>query len=108
MTELSYFALVGIEPLTLQELLTCRAQRLGLSPPNWPDPTEPEPPPPLGSAILPNLDMTKLTDSVQIFDIHYLTPPDIGGAWQVKWNLNLEQKEDLIVACMHDSSSKVL
>jgi hypothetical protein len=61
MTEQSYFALVGIEPLSLQELLTCWAQRLGLSPPEWPVLPDPEPPPPLSSALLPNSDMTELT-----------------------------------------------
>jgi hypothetical protein len=61
MTEQSYFALVGIEPLSLQELLTCQAQRLGLSPPEWPVLPEPEPPPPFSSVLLPNLDTSKLT-----------------------------------------------
>ncbi|KAF9507812.1 hypothetical protein BS47DRAFT_1398276 [Hydnum rufescens UP504] len=57
----SYFALVGIETLTLQELLACQARRNGLSPTDWTNPLEPEPPPSSGPSPLLNSDTTKLT-----------------------------------------------
>ncbi|KAF9506016.1 hypothetical protein BS47DRAFT_1367637 [Hydnum rufescens UP504] len=57
----SYFALVGIETLTLQELLACRARRNGLSPTDWTNPLEPEPPPSSGPSPLLNSDTTELT-----------------------------------------------
>ncbi|KAF9510143.1 hypothetical protein BS47DRAFT_1364765 [Hydnum rufescens UP504] len=61
MTKPSYFALVGIEPPTLQELLASQARWKGLSPTDWTIPLDPEPPPPPGSSPLLNLDTTKLT-----------------------------------------------
>ncbi|KAF9504768.1 hypothetical protein BS47DRAFT_1401043 [Hydnum rufescens UP504] len=57
----SYFALVGIETLTLQELLACWARRNGLSPMDWTNPLEPEPPPSSGPSPLLNSDTTELT-----------------------------------------------
>ncbi|KAF9508418.1 hypothetical protein BS47DRAFT_1416609 [Hydnum rufescens UP504] len=57
----SYFALVGIETLTLQELLACQARQNGLSPTDWTNPLEPEPPPSSSPSPLLNSDTTKLT-----------------------------------------------
>ncbi|KAF9502989.1 hypothetical protein BS47DRAFT_1402865 [Hydnum rufescens UP504] len=57
----SYFALVGIETLTLQELLACRARRNGLSPTDWTNPLEPEPSPSSSPSPLLNSDTTELT-----------------------------------------------
>ncbi|KAF9504446.1 hypothetical protein BS47DRAFT_1441586 [Hydnum rufescens UP504] len=57
----SYFALVGIETLTLQELLACRARQNGLSPTDWTNPLELEPPPSSGPSPLLNSDTTELT-----------------------------------------------
>ncbi|KAF9506906.1 hypothetical protein BS47DRAFT_1399085 [Hydnum rufescens UP504] len=61
MTKPSYFALVGIETLTLQELLACWARWNGLSPMDWTNPLEPEPPPSSGPSPLLNSDTTELT-----------------------------------------------
>ncbi|KAF9507299.1 hypothetical protein BS47DRAFT_1366760 [Hydnum rufescens UP504] len=61
MTKPTYFALVGIETLSLQELLTCQAIRNGHSPTDWTNPLDPEPPPPPGSSQFLSLDMTELT-----------------------------------------------
>ncbi|KAF9520115.1 hypothetical protein BS47DRAFT_1387462 [Hydnum rufescens UP504] len=61
MSKPSYFALVGIETLTLQELLACQARRNGLSPTDWTNPLEPEPPPSSGPSPLLNSDTTELT-----------------------------------------------
>ncbi|KAF9517096.1 hypothetical protein BS47DRAFT_1390142 [Hydnum rufescens UP504] len=61
MTKPSYFALVGIETLTLQELLACRARQNGLSPTDWTNPLDPEPPPSSGPSPLLNSDTTELT-----------------------------------------------
>ncbi|KAF9504885.1 hypothetical protein BS47DRAFT_1400924 [Hydnum rufescens UP504] len=61
MTKPSYFALVGIETLTLQELLACQARRNGLSPTDWTNPLDPEPPPSSGPSPLLNSDTTELT-----------------------------------------------
>ncbi|KAF9504381.1 hypothetical protein BS47DRAFT_1368840 [Hydnum rufescens UP504] len=61
MTKPTYFALVGIETLSLQELLTCRAIRNGCSPIDWTNPLDPEPPPPSGSSQFLSSDMTELT-----------------------------------------------
>ncbi|KAF9511792.1 hypothetical protein BS47DRAFT_1363559 [Hydnum rufescens UP504] len=61
MTKPTYFALVGIETLSLQELLTCRAIQNGHSPIDWSNPLDPEPPPPSGSSQFLSSDMTELT-----------------------------------------------
>ncbi|KAF9513219.1 hypothetical protein BS47DRAFT_1393468 [Hydnum rufescens UP504] len=61
MSKPSYFALVGIETLTLQELLACWARRNGLSPMDWTNPLEPESPPSSGPSPLLNSDTTELT-----------------------------------------------
>ena len=52
-------------------------------------------------------DRDSYDDSVRIFDIRHPLRPllsvDVGGgAWRVKWHPNLERKQDLLVACMHD------
>ncbi|KAF9521043.1 hypothetical protein BS47DRAFT_1386747 [Hydnum rufescens UP504] len=69
MTKPSYFALVGIETLTLQELLACRARWNGLSPMDWTNPLEPEPPPSSGPSPLLNSDTTELTFKVDVTDL---------------------------------------
>ncbi|KAF9502695.1 hypothetical protein BS47DRAFT_1403224 [Hydnum rufescens UP504] len=61
MTKPSYFFLVGIETLTLQELLACRARQNGLSPTDWTNPLDLEPPPSSGPPPLLNSDTTELT-----------------------------------------------
>ncbi|KAF9513221.1 hypothetical protein BS47DRAFT_1393470 [Hydnum rufescens UP504] len=65
MSKPSYFALVGIETLTLQELLACRARRNGLSPTDWTNPLELEPPSSSPSPLL-NSDTTELTTANNI------------------------------------------
>ncbi|KAF9503882.1 hypothetical protein BS47DRAFT_1369209 [Hydnum rufescens UP504] len=69
MTKPSYFALVGIETLTLQELLACQASWNSLSPKDWTNPLDLEPPPTSGPSPLLNSDMTELTlvESLQDF-----------------------------------------
>ncbi|KAF9504025.1 hypothetical protein BS47DRAFT_1401837 [Hydnum rufescens UP504] len=61
MTKPTYFALVGIETLYLQELLTCWAIRNGHSPTDWANSLDLEPPPLSGSSQLLSSDMTELT-----------------------------------------------
>ncbi|KAF9520666.1 hypothetical protein BS47DRAFT_1387270 [Hydnum rufescens UP504] len=61
MSKSTYFALVGIETLSLQELLTCQAIQNGLSPTDWTNPLEPEPPPSSSSSPILNSDTTELT-----------------------------------------------
>ncbi|KAF9517891.1 hypothetical protein BS47DRAFT_1359186 [Hydnum rufescens UP504] len=65
MTKPTYFALVGIKTLSLQELLTCQAVQNGHSPTDWTNPLDLEPPPPSGSSQFLSLDMTELTDMAQ-------------------------------------------